>query len=64
MTDDDLRRLFGSHSAEIRRHFDVSTEEVKREARIVAEGLMRLDQKLDRTAAGIRDEVDSQTRRR
>lgn len=57
MTDDDLRRLFESHSAEIRRHFDVSTEEVKREVQIVAEGLTRLDQKLDRTAADIGDEM-------
>ncbi len=57
MTDHDLRRLFASHSAEIRRHFDVSTEEVKHEVRVLAEGLTRLDQKLDRTATEIRDEV-------
>ena len=42
---------------EIRRHFDVSTEEVKRQVQIVAEGLARLDQKLDRTATDLRDEM-------
>ena len=57
MTDEDLRRLFESHSTEIRRHFDVSTEEVKRQVQIVAEGLARLDQKLDRTATDLRDEM-------
>jgi hypothetical protein len=57
MTDDDLRRLFESAVGEMRRHFDVSTEEVKREVRIVAEGLARLDQKVDRTTAEIRDEM-------
>jgi len=57
MTDDDLRRLFESHSAEIRRHFDVSTEQVKHEVRLVAEGLGRVDERLDRTANDIRDEM-------
>ena len=57
MTDDDLRRLFESHSAEIRRHFDVSTEEVQHEVRVLAEGLTRLDQKLDRTTTEVRDEM-------
>src|SRR5206468_215655 len=57
MTDDELRRLFETHSAEIRRHFDVSTEEVKHEVRLLAEGLTRLDQKLDRTATDVRDEM-------
>ena len=57
MTDEDLRPLFEGAVGEIRRHFDVSTEEVKREVRIVAEGVVRLDQKLDRTAADIRDEM-------
>ena len=39
MTEDELRRLFESHSAEIRRHFDVSTEEVKRECAFSLKGL-------------------------
>jgi hypothetical protein len=30
MTDEDLRRLFEGAVSEIRRHFDVSTEDVKR----------------------------------
>jgi hypothetical protein len=40
-----------------RRHFDISTEAVKHEVRIVAEGPTRLDQKLDRTAADVREEM-------
>jgi hypothetical protein len=59
MTDEDLRRLFEGAVSEMRRHFDVSTEDVKREVRIVAEGLTRLDQKLDRTAVDIRGEMRS-----
>ena len=57
MTDEDLRRLFEGAVTEMRRHFDVSTEAMKREVRIVAEGVTRLDQKLDRTASDIRDEM-------
>ncbi|HUJ13560.1 MAG TPA: hypothetical protein VL284_07175 [Thermoanaerobaculia bacterium] len=57
MTDDELRRLFESHSAEIRRHFDVGMEEVKRQVQIVAEGFQHLDQKLDRAVADLHDDV-------
>lgn len=57
MTDENLQRLFEGAVTELRRHFDVSTEDVKREVRIVAEGLTRVEQNLDRTAADIRDEI-------
>ena len=57
MTDDELKHLLETNSAEIRRHFDISTEEVKREIRLVAEGVTRVDEKLDRTASDIRDEM-------
>ena len=57
MTDEDLRRLFESAVSEMRRHFDVTGERLEKRIDIVAEGVVRLDQKLDRTAADIRDEM-------
>jgi hypothetical protein len=37
MTDDDLRRLFEGAVTDMRRHFDVSDEDVKREVRLLAD---------------------------
>ena len=65
MTDDELKRLFGSmrqenaaaHS-ETRRHFEVLTEGTRKDIQLVAESvaflsekLARTDEKIDRTAA-------------
>lgn len=57
MTDDELRRLFESHSAEIRRHFDVSTEGVKRQVQMIAEAVASLGERFDATA----DRLDQKT---
>ena len=46
-----------SATREIRRHFDVSTEQVRHEVRLLAEAVAHLDEKLDRTAADTRDEM-------
>ena len=59
MTDDDLRRLFESHSAEIRRHFDVNTEGVKREVSLLAEGLTPFVQKLDTSIGRLDKKIDA-----
>lgn len=57
MTDEDLRRLFEGAVAEMRRHFDVTAERLEKRIDSVAEGVVQLDQKLDRTASDIRDEM-------
>ena len=57
MTDEDLRRLFDGAVTEMRRHFDVTAERLEKRIDLVAESVVRLDQKLDRTAADIRDEM-------
>ena len=64
MTDDDLKRLFDSmrqenaaaHS-ETRRYFEVLTEGTRHEIRLVAESLAGVNEKLDREAGDIRDEM-------
>lgn len=45
MTDEDLRRLFGGAGSEMRRHFDVTAEPLEKRIDLVAEGIVRLDQK-------------------
>ena len=57
MTDEDLRRLFEGAVSEMRRHFDVSAERLEQRLDLVAEGVVRLDQRLDRTTADFRDEM-------
>lgn len=72
MSEGDLKRLIESSAVETRRafdataerltaesrhFFDVSAEAVKHEVRIVAEAVGQVDGKLDREAAGIRDEM-------
>ena len=62
--DDDLKRLFDSmrqenavaHS-ETRRHFEVLTEATRHEIRLVAESVAGVNEKLDREAGDIRDEM-------
>lgn len=44
-------------AAETRRHFDVASEEIKHEIRLVAEKVTQVDEKLDREAAHIREEM-------
>ena len=64
MTDDDLKRLFDSmrqenaaaHS-ETRRHFEVLTEGTRHEIRLVAESVAGVNEKLDREAGDIREEM-------
>lgn len=57
MTDENLRRLFEGAVGEMRRHFDVTAERLEKRIDLVAESVVRLDQKLDRTAADFRDEM-------
>ena len=57
MTDDELKRLLGSHSEEIRRHFDVSAERVDKRFDLLTESVAQLDQKVDRTGSDIRGEM-------
>jgi len=44
-------------AAEMRRHFDVAVEGMNKQIETLAETVMHVDQKLDRTAADIRDEM-------
>jgi hypothetical protein len=48
--------LFRSRCS-LRRYFDVTAKRLVKRIDIVAEGVVRLDQKLDRKAAGIHDEM-------
>ena len=65
MTDDDLRRLFDSmrqenaaaHS-ETRRHFEVLTEATRKDIQLVAESVVLLSDKLDRTATSLDEKID------
>jgi hypothetical protein len=66
MTDEDLRSLFDAMReenavahTETRRHFDVGNEATRHEIRVVAESVAQVNEKLDREAAEIRDEVSS-----
>ena len=70
MTDDELKALFvtlreenaaireenAAAHAETRRHFDVSTEELKKEVRVVAEAVAQFDEKMDREIESAREE--------
>src|SRR5437870_4632250 len=57
MTDDELRRLFETTASDMRRHFDVTAERLEKRIDLVGEAVVRVDQKLDRTATDIRDEM-------
>jgi hypothetical protein len=65
MTDDDLKRLFDSmrqgnaaaHADTRRHHFEVLTEGTRNEIRLVAESVAGVNEKLDREAGDIRDEM-------
>ena len=52
------RRDNGLSHAETRRHFDISTESLKHEIRLVAEKVIRVEEKLEREAASIRAEMN------
>ncbi|MEA2166546.1 MAG: hypothetical protein QOK37_4673 [Thermoanaerobaculia bacterium] len=43
---------------ETRRHFDIVAETMRKEIRIVAEGVMSIDEKLDRTAAELNGKIE------
>jgi len=47
LTDEDLRRLFETAVSDMRRHFDIAGERLEKGIDLVAEGVVRLDQKLD-----------------
>ena len=58
MIDDELKRLIESSAAETRRHFDVSTEELKHEIKLLAGSLAHVDAKVDRFKLEIEDKMD------
>lgn len=64
MTDDELRSLLDAMRREnavahtdTRRHFDVGSEATRHEIRLVAESVAHVNEKLDREATDIRDEM-------
>ena len=71
MTDDELKALFAASTAafsrlekkiddtavETRRHFDATAERMEKRFDLLAETVQHLDEKLDREAADIRDEM-------
>ena len=65
MTDDDLRRFFDSmrqenaaaHS-ETRRQFEVLTEGMRKDIQLVAESVVLLGDKLDRTGTSLDQKID------
>jgi uncharacterized small protein (DUF1192 family) len=58
MDEHQLASLIEASAAETRRHFDVATEELKREIQIAAEGLAHLGTRLDREVGNLREEVN------
>ena len=64
VSDDELKRIFeemrqkdDAAHAETRRHFDVTAESIRNDVKLLAEKVTHIDEKLDRTAADIRDEM-------
>ncbi|HYK06078.1 MAG TPA: hypothetical protein VE974_30325 [Thermoanaerobaculia bacterium] len=57
MTDEELKRLLEANAAETRRHFDVATERIEGRFEALTETVMHIDQKIDRTADEIRNEM-------
>jgi hypothetical protein len=52
-----------SSAAETRRHFDVVAESLVSQIRLVAEGVLTVDRKVDRIAEEVRGELTRVTRR-
>lgn len=57
MEENELKRLLDAGVAEMRRHFDVSTERVERKLELVAEAVGQLGEKLDRETSITRQEM-------
>ena len=57
MSDDELKRLLEETVSLMRRHFDMSTEEVKSEIRLVSEAVASLEEKVDRENEATREEM-------
>ncbi len=55
MTDDELKRLLETSSVDIRRHFDITAERLINKIHLVAEAVVRIDQKLDQRVAELND---------
>ena len=53
---EDLRTELAASAAETRRHMDVVTERLMSKLQLVAEGIIGVDQKLDRLATEMRGE--------
>ena len=54
---DAMRQENAAAQTDTRRHFDVANEAMRHEIRLVAETVAQGNEKLDREATGIRDEV-------
>jgi hypothetical protein len=59
----DLRSEIAASAAETRRHFDVVAERLMDRIQLVAEGVIGVDQKVDRLAAEMRSEFQKVDRR-
>ena len=57
MVRDELRDEFRGANGETRRHIDIVAESLSHDIQLVAEGVLNVDQKLDREAASLRDEM-------
>lgn len=53
----ETRHHFDDVAATMRRHFEVAAEGLENKIQLVAEAVARVDEKLDRTAADIREEM-------
>jgi hypothetical protein len=60
---DELRADIASSAAETRRHFDVVAESLVAKIQIVAEGVLVVDQKVDRLGVELRGEIHKFDRR-
>jgi hypothetical protein len=58
MTDDEFKRLLETNSVDIRHHFDITAEQLRNEIHVVAEAVVRVDQKLAQTVAELNDQLD------
>src|SRR5207244_3947226 len=58
-----LRAEIAANTAETRRHFDVVAEQLMAKIQVVAEGVISVDQKVDRLTAEMRTEFQNVDRR-
>lgn len=56
MDDSELKQLMEANGAETRRHFDVAAEALRRDLRVVAEGVIATNTRIDKLSSEMKTE--------